>query len=107
MKKLFIGLLFLFSTQAKADFNHQDLVQLTAHVGASYAIHTTLYGVNSRLLEMDPIQAHAVAALETLAIGVLYKIAEGQDGIRQIPIASAKNALGIAGAVLTCVTFSF
>lgn len=103
---LLLGLVVV--REACAVDGHTALVHLTAHTGASYALQTVFYGVNTRALKLSAGEAEALALVETLAIGLLYKAVEsesstGDDVLR----ATTQNALGAGLAIGTHVLFKF
>lgn len=99
------GALFLLSSLGWAD-THEDLVHATAHIGASYAIQTVLYGVNFQGLGLDKTQSEGLALVEALMIGLAYKALEGagtEDTLRAL----GEDAVGAGLAIGTHVTFRF
>jgi len=101
--RYYLFLLLLFSQPALAD-GHDDFVHLTAHAGASFALQTIFYGVNSRAFSLSPPLAEGIALLETLAVGLLYKGSEGDAGNLT---SFTQNMLGSTLAVGTHLVFKF
>jgi len=100
-----IFLLLLFNQSAHA-FTHEDEVHLAAHTGASYALQTVFYGFNNRVLKFNKPISEAVAAIETLGIGFLYKFGETADA-SSTEKAMLENTLGVGLAVGTHIVFQF
>lgn len=97
-------LLMLLPSLAYAD--HEDTVHLAAHVGLSYTLQTVFYGFNSKVLHLAPLQAEGLALLETLSIGLTYKLMEGASDT-DINTAMGRNTLGAALAIGTHIVFKF
>lgn len=96
---------FLSGGTARA-LTHEDEVHLAAHVGTSFALQTMFYGFNSRVLKMNKPWSIGVAAVETLAVGFLYKLSENADAA-STRRAMFQNTLGVGLAVGTHIVFRF
>lgn len=103
---LVAAMITLAPGKAKAEDGHEQLVHFTAHFGASYALQTTFYGFNRRVLKMSKPAATGVAALETLAIGLAYKLATNAPA-ESTATSMAQNTMGVVGAIGTAIMFEF
>jgi len=95
-------ILLMLCSQAKA--NENDILHLTAHVGASYIINTIVYGVSTKM-GMSKSAAFIVSAAATLAVGALYKFGEPEVLDWRRPM--LENAIGVVGSDATIVLFKF
>lgn len=103
--KALLSIIFLASASpALAD--HEDLVHLTAHVGASYALQTVFYGFNNKVLKINKLDSEGLAFLSTMAIGYLYKLSENASS-QSVAVAMSENMLGSFLAIGTHLTFHF
>lgn len=101
MKNKLILLLLLLGQgcrPAMATDRHTELVQLTAHLGASYAITMVSYGAYTKEAGLAQQDAIFLALLTTIAAGIAYKVVEG--GNDYVP-ATMKNMVGAFGAIGT------
>jgi hypothetical protein len=102
---LILGLFLLLNTPAYA-LSNDELLHLSAHVGASYLLQTSFYGVNNRWLKLNKVDSEVLALATTLAIGLAYKLSEGANA-DSTSRAMKQNILGSALAVVTHITFNF
>src|SRR5437016_5711297 len=91
---------------AHADFTHDDFVHLAAHTGSSFALQTAFYGLNKKILKMNPTVSEVVAFIETMTVGYIYKFSEnaGEDDTFR---AMSENALGAGLAIGAHITLHF
>lgn len=91
---------------AYASADPEQNVHFAAHVGTSFAIQTTAYGFNKKVLNMSKADAEWLAFAETMIIGSIYKVSERAppgDLFR----AEGENAIGIGLAIGVHYTFEF
>lgn len=83
---------------------HQELVRLTAHAGASYAITMISYGAFRKGLKLSHEDSLLLSVLTAVATGIAYKAIEG--GNDYLP-ATMKNMVGVFGAVGTIKVYEW
>ena len=94
---------FLRGVEAHADEDH---VHTAAHVGTSFMIDTTLYGLNHKVLGMDKETAEVLSGFETFMIGYAYKMNENTND-KDRSRAYRDNLIGIGLAVGVHYVFDF
>lgn len=93
----------VFSTNCKAN---DELLHIAAHVGSSYILQTVFYGINTEALKMNKPTAEALALIETLAIGLAYKLNEPAS-IENTMNSMFYNSVGSTLAIGTHIVFKF
>lgn len=107
MKTLVVMLtiaLALVCARIKAD--DSETVHATAHIGASYALNTFLYGFNKRALTLSGGDAIIFSSFETFLIGMSYEWLTLNSTLH-INKALGQNALGIIFSTGSIVIWRF
>ena len=113
MKRFMVLALVLCARYAVAETPaHEDFVHLTAHMGASYAINTFMYGFSRKALHFDRTDALIFSAFTTLFVGAMWKVMEQPDvgstlNGAEFKTSMLRNALGVGLSAGTVLMFDF
>jgi len=106
MKSIFLITLLSLSVSltVQAESSHDELVHLTAHAGASYAITMISDQIYNKFLGWSPDNSLLGGMVTALAAGSLYKLVEtGKPS--SMPNGIIYNGIGAIGAVGTIFVF--
>lgn len=83
-------------------------VDKSAHMGTSYILNTTFYGINKKVLKMDTANALLFSAFTTLAIGAIKESIDAIEKNKEYDGGDMMyNALGVGLSIGTVYIFEF
>ena len=105
-KKYLILILFANLAFAGPQNDHEEIVHLLSHIGMTYVINTTLYGIYSKGFGMPQNTALMFSSWFTLSIGMSYLMMSHASN-KHIARSMAQNGAGLFLNVLTIKGFDF
>lgn len=101
----------LFSTPAKAEDPHEELVHFSAHAGLSYIGTTFLFGFMHKAIGLEVNDSLEFSIFTTLLLGLVYKdleaISNRSQGIPELGTSMLYNGIGCGAAMFTIKAFQF
>lgn len=105
MKRLTWLIWLIWLTPPAFALDDEANVHFMAHAGTSFALETMFYGINKKEFGMSRGESLGLAFAETMALGLLYKVAEGTPA--NTGRAMIENAVGAGAAIGLNFVFEF